>query len=167
MFDAAIAWNSLAARYYLVGGEEPEREAQTLNGGNVNTPITGAFPPGIGIVTPVAFTGQFGRWTTGSVTHTDQVGDFRTVRKASGTDVAVAPSAANGFATRRLQVVAPWSATIRTVGGFGVPLPTLGFGGVSELEVNIIPAPEPGTIAMLGFGVMGLVGLGASRRRNG
>ena len=101
------------------------------------------------------------------MTHTDQVGDFRTVRKAAGNDAAVAPNATNGFATRRLQTVAPWSATIRTVGGFGVPLPVLGFGGISQLDVHVIPAPEPGTIAMLGFGVMGLVGLGATRRRNG
>lgn len=34
MFDAAIAWNSLAARYYLVAGEEPEREGDTFNGGS-------------------------------------------------------------------------------------------------------------------------------------
>lgn len=34
MFDATIAWNSLAARYYLVAGEEPEQEAHTLNGGS-------------------------------------------------------------------------------------------------------------------------------------
>lgn len=149
---------------------------QTLNGGNTNAPLSGTsmcmlgvtcFPPGIGIVTPVAFTGQFGEWTTGAVTHTDQEGDFRTVRKASGTDIALTPTAGNGFATRRLQVVSPWAATIRTVGGFGVPLPSLSFGGIASLTVNVIPAPEPGTLAMLGFGVMGLVGLGASRRRNG
>ncbi|GEM_PF-2587433 len=137
---------------------------QTLNGGNTVTPITGGFPPGIGIITPVAFTGQFGKWTTGSVTHTDQVGDFRTVRKAAGFDTAVATAPG---ATRRLQVVAPWSATIKTVGAFGVPLPQLGFGGISQLNIEIIPSPEPGTIAMLGFGVMGLVGLSAGRRRNG
>ncbi len=139
----------------------------TLNGGITASPMTGAFPPGIGIVTPVAFTGLFGEWTTGAVTHTDQVGDFRTVRKAAGFDQAVAPTAGNGFASRRLQVVSPWAAVIRTVGSFGVPLQVLGFGGTARMELNIIPAPEPGTIAMLGFGVMGLVGLGASRRRNG
>ena len=79
----------------------------------------------------------------------------------------MSPTAGNGFASRRLQVVSPWSAVIRTVGSFGVPLPVLGFGGTARMDIIIIPAPEPGTIAMLGFGVMGLVGLGASRRRNG
>ena len=136
----------------------------TAFGGNTASPVGQGGPA---IVTPVAFTGLFGEWTTGKVTHTDQVGDFRTVRIASGTDVAVVPSAGNGFASRRLQVVSPWSAVIRTVGPFGVPLPVLGFGGTARMDINIIPAPEPGTIAMLGFGVMGLVGLGASRRRNG
>ena len=34
MFDAAIAWNSLAARYYLIGGEEPGQESDTFNGGS-------------------------------------------------------------------------------------------------------------------------------------
>ncbi len=34
MFDAAIAWNSLAARYYLVAGKEPEQEGDTFNGGS-------------------------------------------------------------------------------------------------------------------------------------
>lgn len=34
MFDAAIAWNSLAASQYLVGGTEPEREGHLLNGGS-------------------------------------------------------------------------------------------------------------------------------------
>lgn len=138
---------------------------QTVFGGNTVTPGPGG--PGPGIVTPVAFSGQFGKWTTGSVTHTDQVGDFRTVRKDSGTDIALSGGTAVAGATRRLQVVAPWSAVIRTVGPFGVPLPVTGFGGIAKLTVDVIPAPEPGTIAMLGFGVMGLVGLGASRRRNG
>lgn len=138
----------------------------TLNGGNTVTTMTGAFPPGIGIITPVAFTGLFGQWTTGKVTHTDQVGDFRTVRQVEGFDQTVVPSSTNGFASRRLQVVSPWSAVIRTVGSFGVPLPVTGFGGTARLDLLVIPAPEPGTIAMLGFGVMGLVGLSASRRRN-
>lgn len=34
MFDSALAWNALAASQYLVGGEEPEREAMLLNGGS-------------------------------------------------------------------------------------------------------------------------------------
>ena len=34
MFDATVAWNSLAARHYLVAGQEPEQETGTLNGGS-------------------------------------------------------------------------------------------------------------------------------------
>jgi alpha-methylacyl-CoA racemase len=33
MFDSALAWNALAAANYLVGGEQPQREAMPLNGG--------------------------------------------------------------------------------------------------------------------------------------
>ncbi|MGB0385542.1 MAG: CaiB/BaiF CoA transferase family protein [Ardenticatenaceae bacterium] len=33
MFDACVSWNSVAARQYLVGGQEPERETEMLNGG--------------------------------------------------------------------------------------------------------------------------------------
>ena len=146
------------------GGSTKDQQGfiRTLGGGNTNTP---AATPGPAIVSPVAFTGLFGEWTTGSVTHTDKVGDFTTIRKASGFDTALTADP-NG-ATRRLQVVAPWAATIRPVGPFGLPIPNLGFGGIASMTVDVIPAPEPGTIAMLGFGVMGLVGLGAARRRNG
>ena len=136
---------------------------RTLGGGNTVT--VGPGGPAPAIISPVAFTGLFGEWTTGSVTHTDKVGDFTTIRRASGSDSALSADPNN--ATRRLQVVAPWAATIRPVGPFGLPIPNLGFGGIASLTVDVIPAPEPGTIAMLGFGVMGLVGLGAARRRNG
>jgi len=61
--------------------------------------------------------------------------------------------------------VAPWAATIRAVGPFGLPVPTLSFGGTAELDLRVIPAPEPGSLAMLGVGVLGLVGIGAARRR--
>lgn len=33
MFDGAVAWNSLAASHYLVGGQDPEQESTLLNGG--------------------------------------------------------------------------------------------------------------------------------------
>ena len=35
MFDTALAWNSLAASYALVGGTEPQRETMWLNGGSI------------------------------------------------------------------------------------------------------------------------------------
>ncbi|MCR9095464.1 MAG: PEP-CTERM sorting domain-containing protein [bacterium] len=164
--------NQYAAR--TPGGTTKDQQGavRTVLGGNTVTPAPGG--PATQIVSPVAFTGVFGEWTTGMVTHTDMVGDFTTIRMATGFDRVPATTgtaddarAANAGATRRLQVVSPWAATIRPVGPFGLPVPNLGFGGIASMQVDIIPAPEPGTIAMLGFGALGLVGLSASRRRNG
>ena len=118
------------------------------------------------VISPVGFTGLFMEWTTGAGTWTDMIGDFYTIRKASGFDVAVTAGTAVGGETRRLQVVSPWGATIRSVGPFGLPVPTLGFGGMSIMNLNVIPVPEPGTLAMLGFGIAGLVGLRSARRRS-
>jgi len=156
--------NQYAARTPGGTTKDAQGAIRTLGGGNTVTP---APTPAPAIISPVAFTGLFGEWTTGAVTHTDKVGDFTTIRKAAGFDVAVATGTAVGGETRRLQVVSPWAATIRPVGPFGLPVPTLGFGGIASMTLNIIPAPEPGTLAMLGFGVLGLVGLSASRRSNG
>ncbi|MBW2290587.1 MAG: PEP-CTERM sorting domain-containing protein [Deltaproteobacteria bacterium] len=164
---------------------------RTVGGGNTRTPM-GTFMAGIPhptqpppatlpldcvtmfpapcpeIISPVAFSGAFFEWTTGMVTHTDQGGDFETIRRATGFDFAVTTGTAIGGETRRIQLVTPWAASIRTVGPFGLGalLPTLAFGGTGILNLNVIPVPEPGTLAMLGFGVAGLVGLGAARRRN-
>ena len=152
---------------------------RTLGGGNTATPagtfmagpvtldcVTGLPAPCPQILSPVAFSAVMFEWTTGTVTHTDMIGDFTTIRSAMGSDVA---AAGPGGATRRLQLVTPWAASIKTVGPFGLGalLPTLGFGGVGKLDLNIIPVPEPGTLAMLGFGVVGLMGLRGARRRNG
>lgn len=168
--------NTYAARTPGGSTKDAHGAILTVGGGNTNTPM-GTFMLGtvtldcsLGIcpqvISPVAFTGAFYEWTTGAVTATDKVGDFTSIQRATGFDVAVATSTAVAGETRRLQLVAPWSATIRPVGPFGLPVPTLGFGGLSILSLNIIPVPEPGTLAMLGFGVAGLVGLGAARRRN-
>ena len=56
------------------------------------------------VISPVGFTGLFMEWTTGVGTWTDMIGDFYTIRKASGSDVAVAASTAVGGETRRLQM---------------------------------------------------------------
>jgi hypothetical protein len=164
------------------GGTTKDQQGaiRTLGGGNTVTPmgtfmaapgvtldcVTGIPAPCPQIVSPVAFSGAFFEWTTGTVTHTDMVGDFTTIRTAMGSDVV---GAGVGGATRHLQLVTPWAAAIRTVGPFGLGalLPTLGFGGVGKLDLHIIPVPEPGTLAMLGFGVVGLMGLRGARRRNG
>jgi len=173
--------NQYAAR--TPGGTTRDQQGaiRTVGGGNTVTPfgtfmtmgltadcVTGIPFPCPQIISPVAFSGVFFEWTTGTVTHTDQGGDFETIRTAMGFDVAVSPGMAVGGETRRLQLVSPWAASIRTVGPFGLGalLPSLEFGGVAIFNTNIIPVPEPGTLAMLGFGIAGLVGLGAARRRN-
>ena len=121
-------------------------------------------PMGAAVVSPVAFNGAFFEWTTGTARHSDMVGDFVTNRSAMGQDVAVV-GGPNGT-TRRLQLVSPWSASIKLVGPFGLPIPQLGFGGLAVLKLNIQPAPEPGLIAMLGVGIAGIAGLAATRRRS-
>jgi PEP-CTERM motif len=87
-----------------------------------------------------------------------------TNRSAMGQDIAVV-GGPNGT-TRRLQLVSPWSASIKLSGPFGLPVPQLGFGGLAVLKLNIQPAPEPGVIAMLGVGIAGIAGLAAMRRRS-
>ncbi|MFK7896417.1 MAG: PEP-CTERM sorting domain-containing protein [Myxococcota bacterium] len=138
---------------------------QTLLGGD-----TGMGGTGPQLQSPAQFDGAFFEWTTGMVQHTDMVGDFVTERTATGFDLAVTPAGTPATdpnqTTRRLQLVSPWSASIALKGPFGFPVPDLGFGGLAVLTLDITPAPEPGTIAMLGFGVAGLAGLGAMRRRN-
>jgi hypothetical protein len=126
---------------------------------NAPTPM-GALVP---VISPVNFVGAFFEWTTGTARHSDMVGDFVTDRTAMGSDMAIV-GGPNGT-TRRLQLVSPWSASIKLAGPFGLPIPQLGFGGLAVLRLNIQPAPEPTAIAMLGFGVAGVAGLAALRRR--
>jgi len=115
---------------------------RTLAGGNTVTPhtsCTGGVPCAPPIISPVAGTGAYFEWTTGAVTHTDKIGDFSTIRKASGYDIAVAPSTAVAGETRRIQLVSPWSATVRPIGPFGLPVANLGYGGIAVLTLNVIP----------------------------
>ncbi len=122
------------------------------------------------------FAGIFQKWTTGAVRHTDMSGMYTTDRAATGHDWTTAQFASNATTamfgtTRKLQLVTPWSASIRKrgTGPFAIALaapPACGFGGLAILTLDITPVPEPGTLSMLGFGAMGLLGLGAMRRRN-
>lgn len=126
---------------------------------------TGAGAP---LQSPAQFDGAFFEWTTGMVQHTDAAGDFPTARTATGYDrdgANLTGSLPLGT-TRQLQLVSPWSASIALTGIFAFPVPDLGFGGLAELTLDIIPSPEPGSMALIGFGVAGLMGLGAMRRRN-
>ncbi len=138
----------------------------TLLGGNTVTPMGAGGPA---LRSPVNFQGAFFQWTTGMVRHTDMVGDFVTIRTATGFDrqppFTIMDPAPYGT-TRKLQLVSPWSASIRKVGPFGLPVPNLGFGGVAVLNLDITPAPEPGTVAMVGLGALGVAGLARLRRRS-
>ncbi len=136
----------------------------TVNGGNTVTPMSGPFPNNTPVVTPIEYVLYNYAWTTGAVTHSDSAGDFRTVRKAQGYDVAVAPSTAIAGETRRIQLVTPWSASIKSVGNFGVPIPSLGFGGVAVLTIDVIPAPEPVLAGGLGASSLALAALARRRR---
>lgn len=141
----------------------------TLLGGNTVTRMfTAMGAPGPALISPVNFQGAFFQWTTGKVQHTDMVGDFVTARTGTGYD-KLAPFTSMFPApfgtTRKLQLVSPWSASIKKSGVFGLPVPQLGFGGLAVLRLDITPAPEPGALAMLGLGVVGLAGLATLRRR--
>lgn len=138
--------------------------------------VTQTVGGGVPFTTPGDFDGIFQKWTTGMVQHTDTDGDYTTVRAATGHDWTTAEFTANGTSapqgtTRKLQLVTPWSASIAKRGdrpwaGLLADLPDFGFGGLAILTLDITPVPEPGTASLLGFGALGLVGLGAIRRRS-
>ncbi len=152
----------------------------TVGGGNTQTPLDTPPPwrpdtitpfgcvisdpgPCLAVISDVAGTQWFNEWTTGMVTWTDMVGDFYTIRRASGFDVAVNPSSAISGETRHIQLVSPWGATVRPVGPWGLPVPTLGFGGVAILELRVIPVPEPSAGWLLSVGAIASLGLRGRR----
>jgi len=112
---------------------------RTLAGGNTMTPDP-SCPLGCApIVSPVAVDGAYYAWTTGSVTHTNREGEFTTIRRAAGYDIAVASSTRIADETRRIQLVTPWSAAVRRLGPFSLPLPVLSHGGIAVLTLNVTP----------------------------
>jgi hypothetical protein len=142
-------------------------------GNAVNFPI--GSMTSIPVSTMGAFVGLFQKWTTGQVAHTDMSGMYVTDRTATGHDWSTGQFASNSTAaefgtTRKLQLVTPWSASIRKLGtgpfaAQTAALPDFGFGGIAILTFDLQPAPEPTSAAMLAIGTAGLVGLGALRRR--
>jgi len=145
----------------------------TVYGGNTVTPC--AFDPALCPAPGIPVNSTFHiriavqQGTTGTVKHTDAVGDYITERTATGFDLTNggAPlSGATDGTTRRLQHVAPWSAVIRGIGLFPIkdtPGLTLGFGGLGQTELDIKPVPEPGSMLALGFGAVALFALKRAR----
>jgi PEP-CTERM motif len=163
--NGAIVGNQRTMALRTPGGVTINQQGKivTALGGNTVTPMA---PGGPALRSPVNFQGAFFQWTTGQVRHTDMVGDFVTMRTAMGfDDTSLTPGTAPFGTTRKLQLVSPWSASIKRVGPFGLPVPQLGFGGLAVLNLDITPAPEPGAVAMLGIGALGLAGLVGLRRR--
>lgn len=162
--NGVIVGNQRTFALRTPGGVTINQQGRIKTVGGLQTP-TGMGQP---IISPVLFQGAFFQWTTGMVKASDALGDFVTIRTATGYDRQAPFTAMNPApygTTRKLQLVSPWSASIRKNGPFGLPVPTLGFGGVAVLKLDITPAPEAGSVAMLGLGVVGLAGLATLRRR--
>ena len=146
------------------------RTPGTAGGAHGATAILTVPTPGGGTAmvpawSPIQIRIAAGEMTTGMVTRTDMVGDYTTIRGASGADTTGLATA--GGATRKLQMVTPWSANIGGIGHFGLfPLP-LGFGGVQLIDLDIIPmpVPEPGVLLSLGAGAIAMLGMARARRR--
>ena len=125
--------------------------------------------PGPCLITPVQIRIALQQLTTGKVLHTDSVGDYLTVRGTTGFDQTGVSGTGPDGTTRKLSLVAPFSAVIRTNGAFGLGLflPQLGFGGIGNNTFNFQPAPvpEPASMLALGLGTMALFGLHRIRRK--
>jgi len=163
------------------GGSTVAQHGFIKTGGGGNTGA--GLPPGAGggvgcapganpgpcLNTPAQIRIALQQLTTGTVLHTDSVGDYLTVRGTTGFDLTGASGTGPDGTTRKLSLVAPFSAVIRMVGpfGLGVFVPDLGFGGIGNNTFNFQPAPvpEPASMLALGFGTVALFGLHRIRRK--
>ena len=167
--------------YRTAGGSTVAQHGYILTAGGGNTGAGGApgaggglgcapgANPGPCLNTPAQIRIALQQLTTGTVLHTDAVGDYLTVRGTTGFDLTGASGTGPDGTTRKLSLVAPFSATIRMVGpfGLGVFVPDIGFGGIGNNTFAFQPAPvpEPASMLALGFGTMALVGLHRIRRK--
>jgi hypothetical protein len=107
--------------------------------------------------------------TTGKVQHNDDIGDYLTTRGTQGFDLTGASGTGPDGTTRKLSLVAPFSANIKGIGtaGLNIFVPELGFGGIGDNTFNFQPAPvpEPASMLALSFGTMALFGLHRVRRK--
>ncbi len=97
-------------------------------------------------------------WTTGDVVGFDSGGGFLTTRTAMGTDNRDTTGPNDGLGN--IQLVSPFVAAIQ---GPAIATAPLIFSGVSVLSMDV---PESGSIAMLSVGLLGLIGIHLTRRRN-
>jgi len=155
------------------GGSTAALHGFIKTGGGGNT--AGGFDcavganPGPCLLTPIQIRIGLQQLTTGKVLHTDAVGDYLTVRGTTGFDQTGVSGTGPDGTTRKLSLVAPFSATIRANGvfGLGVFVPELGFGGIGNNTFNFQPSPvpEPASMLALGLGTMALFGLHRIRRK--
>jgi len=146
------------------GGATKDQQGFIKTVGGGNTKGTG-YMSSAAINSPFQIRIAIQQLTTGTVLHTDMVGDYLTVRGTTGADLT--GLASPGGTTRRLSTVAPFSATINGIGPFGLNAflsltgGALGFGGIGESTYNFAPAPvpEPASMLAIGFGTMALFGL--------
>lgn len=100
---------------------------------------------------PVQLRARVFPYTVGSVRAHDTGGSYNTTRSSFGFD-----NRNSAGTSGTLQLVAPWEAQL-------VPFLNLYFGGTAKLTFNFLP--EPGATAMLGAGVLAILGLTLRNRR--